>query len=129
MFRTLLSNLVVLALLAAPVNASAEAPQTLAGAVARAAEAHRNVDSAKSVTFQSTRQSRPAPPKPTRGRAMLVGFLVGSVLGGTVAYRDGTARKASGTGSTRWGSRARWPDWPCLVEPMPEMRQVAGRIQ
>ena len=88
MFRTLLSNLVVLALLAAPVNASAEAPQTLAGAVARAAEAHRNVDSKKSATFQPTRRSRPAPPKPRRGRAMLVGFLVGSALGGTIVYRE-----------------------------------------
>ena len=88
MFRTMLSNLVVLALLAVPVNASAEAPHTLAGAIARAAEAHRNVDSTKSVTFHPTRRPRPVPRKPTRGRAMLVGFLVGSALGGTVAYRE-----------------------------------------
>ena len=88
MFRTLLTTLVVLALLATPANASAEAPQTLAGAVAGAAEAHRNVDSAKSVTFQPTRRPRPAPPKPMRGRAMLVGFLVGSAVGGTIAYRE-----------------------------------------
>ena len=47
MFRTLLSTLVVLALLATPVDASAEAPQTLASPVAHAAEAHRNVDSTK----------------------------------------------------------------------------------
>ena len=88
MFRTLLSGFVVLALLAAPVNASAEAPHTLAGAVARAAARPGDVESMKGVKFQSARRSRPAPPKPTRGRAMLVGFLVGSALGGTVAYRE-----------------------------------------
>lgn len=86
MRHTLPVTLVVLLLvIAAPVFG--EPAPSLTSAVARAAETH-TLGASASLGHPGPGHPRRTRRRPSARRAVLTGFLVGSVIGGTIAYRE-----------------------------------------
>lgn len=86
MRRTLSVSLVALALVLLTVPAAAE-PPSLAASVARVAERHM-LDSGQAFGQRAMTAPRRMRRKPSAKRAVITGFVVGAIVGGTVAYRE-----------------------------------------
>ncbi len=87
MRRTLPVSVVALALVLLAVPAAAEPPSSLAASVARVAERH-TLDSGQAFGQRAMTAPRRMRRKPSAKRAVITGFVVGAIVGGTVAYRE-----------------------------------------
>lgn len=86
MRRTSSCCLVVLVLVTYAPAARAEPPAVLTAAVTRAADTH-TIDAVAPARLAVTTPPRRGLRKPSARRAVLTGFVVGSVVGGTIGYR------------------------------------------
>lgn len=87
MHRTLPFILVAWVLTALAAPAAAEPPSSLTDAFARVADVNL-LDSRQSHGPRTLGPPRRARRKPPAKRAVITGFIVGALVGGTVAYRE-----------------------------------------
>lgn len=88
MRRALPASLVALVLLLRPAPAAGDPPSPLTDAVARAAGSH-TLDTGQAFGQRVlTAPRRRMRHRPSARRAVITGFVVGALVGGTVAYRE-----------------------------------------
>lgn len=87
MRRTLSVTLFILLLVSLADPASGEPSPSLTSAVARAAQT-QTLEASAALGHPVPHRPRRTRRKPSARRAVLTGFLVGSVIGGTIGYRE-----------------------------------------